>query len=51
MYLKSYMWASSNPIKRKKNCLNFLNKYWKRFEIERNHKVQYDYDNIYFLPK
>jgi hypothetical protein len=34
----------SNPKKRK-HCLNFWNKYWKHVEIERNHKIQYDYDN------
>jgi hypothetical protein len=33
----------SNPNKRK-HCLNIWNKYWKHVEIERNHKVQYDYD-------
>ncbi len=37
---------------RKKNIAwIFEKKYWKHFEIERNHKVQYDYDNKLFLPK
>jgi hypothetical protein len=39
-----------NPSK-KKHWLNFWNKYWifcSRFEIEKNHKVQYDYDNNFF---
>ncbi len=29
---------------KKKTLLEFFLKYWKCFEIERNHKVQYDYD-------
>jgi hypothetical protein len=41
---------TSNPRK-KQYCLNFLNKYWKCFEIERNHKVQYDYDTKLFFTK
>ncbi len=40
----------SNPRKNN-HCLNFWNKYWKCFEIERNHKVQYDYDNKILFPK
>ncbi len=39
-----------NPSK-KKHCLNFFNKYWKHFEIEKNHKVQYDYDDKLFFTK
>jgi hypothetical protein len=35
----------------KKYYLNFLNKYWKCFEIERNLKVEYDYDNKLYFPK
>ncbi len=38
-----------NPSK-KKHYLNFGSKYWKHFEIKRNHKVQYDFCNkLYFL--
>jgi hypothetical protein len=40
---KSYM--------QKKYYLNFLNKYFIFFEIERNHKVEYDYDNKLCFPK
>jgi len=50
MYLKSYMQVISNPSK-KKTLLEFFFKYWKCFEIERNHKVQYDYDKKMKLPK
>jgi hypothetical protein len=42
-----------NPRK-KKLWLNFWNKYWifcSHFEIEKNHKVQYDYDIKLFLLK
>ncbi len=50
--LKSMMKVRKpNVPKQKKHCLNFWNKYWKCFEIENNHKVQYDYDNKCFLPK
>jgi hypothetical protein len=38
----------SNPSK-KKPYLNFWKKYWKLFEIEKNHKIQYDYDNKFFF--
>jgi hypothetical protein len=37
----------SNPSK--KNIA--LKQILKHFEIERNHKLQYDYDNKCFLPK
>jgi hypothetical protein len=36
---------------KKKHCLNFWNKYWKRSEIERNHNIQYECANKLFFNK
>jgi len=40
----------SNPNKRK-HCFNSWNKYWKCVEIEKNHKIQYDFDNKLIFTK
>jgi hypothetical protein len=51
--LKIVIWKICNPRK-KKHCLNFWNKYLiscSCFEIERNHKIQCDYDCKLVLPK
>jgi hypothetical protein len=44
------IWEISNPSK-KKHFLNFWNKYWKCFDIERNHNVQYEYDIKLFFTE